>query len=650
MSERSRSAESKVPAPYANATRAPWVKPTTAAIAVACLSLAGAVLGMRLWQANLNIPWRLGIDPATTDVSLMATAAKATAENGWYFNIPRLGAPCGAELYDFPFANPTMIAAFRTLSALGLGYGAVLNLCFLLTFPAVGLAALAALRSLDISWPVAAVTAVLFALAPYHFSRGAHHLALSAYYVVPLMVMAALWIWNGSLDWRASGRGRCAIALMVAVMAGAGNVYYAFFGCFLMVIAGLAGAIRRRTLYPITAAAVLSTIVLALLFLATVPTFRYARRHGKDLEANRRVSAEAELYGLRIAQMVLPMTDHRLAPFARLRAAYNETLPGLTESDWSALGTIACFGFVVLLLRLLWPRSSGADLLDRLAILNVAALLLGTAGAFGTVFAFLISPQIRCYNRICIYIAFLSLAAVAVLMDRLGRRMPSRALWYGCLGVLLVAGFLDQTSTRFVPDYSTLAARARSDSRFVGWIETSLPPGAAVFQLPWVAFPEGHMIERMYMYDLLGAYLHSRSLRWSFGAMRGRPNAQWQERVAAALSAAAANATFGVDDGRALRTRMTGPLRTLVLAGFQGIYIDRDGYADDADSLIAALAQTLNEAPLLSPNRRLAFFNLSEFAHEITAGISAAQLKSMRAAAMPRCIGNSPASSPAGDL
>jgi phosphoglycerol transferase len=210
-------------------------------------------------------------------------------------------------------------------------------------------------------------------------------------------------------------------------------------------------------------------------------------------------------------------------------------------------------------------------------------------------------------------------------------------LWYGLLVVLLVAGFLDQTTVRFVPDYPELAARDRSDSEFIGWIQASLPRDAAVFELPWGVFPEGHMTERMLMYDPLDGYLHSSSLRWSFGAMRGRANAQWQERLAAQITAAGAHATYSPKSAQAARALLEGPLRILVLAGFDGLYIDRYGYADDANPLIAALAQTLGTAPLMSPDLRLAFFNLTEFAHSFTDGIDADQLKRMRAAAIPRC-------------
>jgi phosphoglycerol transferase len=223
------------------------------------------------------------------------------------------------------------------------------------------------------------------------------------------------------------------------------------------------------------------------------------------------------------------------------------------------------------------------------------------------------------------------------MLDRIGRRVNSRALRFGLLMVILVAGFLDQTTVRFVPDYRGLAARDSSEGQFVGWIEASLPKGAAVFELPWMVFPEAHPFERLEIYDLLAGYLHSNTLRWSFGAMRGRANAQWQERLAAEVSAAGANATYSPDAALAARARLEGPLRTLVLDGFDGIYIDRYGYADQADPLIAALSQTLGISPLLSPDQRLAFFNLTGFAQSLTSGIAGRQLKALRTAAMPCC-------------
>ena len=68
----------------------------------------------------------------------------------------------------------------------------------------------------------------------------------------------------------------------------------------------------------------------------------------------------------------------------------------------------------------------------------------------------------------------------------------------------------------------------RHDAEFVQRIETVMTPGAMIFQLPVVAFPENPKVNRLNDYDLAKGYLHSTRLRWSYGAIKGRENDAWQ--------------------------------------------------------------------------------------------------------------------------
>jgi phosphoglycerol transferase len=52
----------------------------------------------------------------------------------------------------------------------------------------------------------------------------------------------------------------------------------------------------------------------------------------------------------------------------------------------------------------------------------------------------------------------------------------------------------------------------------------------------------------------------------------------------------------------------------LLAIGFNGIYIDRFGYSDNAAALEVALHDLLEIAPIVSVNGRLAFFDLREAA------------------------------------
>src|SRR5205814_10536651 len=102
------------------------------------------------------------------------------------------------------------------------------------------------------------------------------------------------------------------------------------------------------------------------------------------------------------------------------------------------------------------------------ALLTLAATLLATIGGLGSLFALLVSPQIRSYNRISIFIGFFALLAVVLLIDRAGARLlrPSaKAFYYFWLVLLGTIGIYDQTTSGFVPDYKIGRASCRKECR-----------------------------------------------------------------------------------------------------------------------------------------------------------------------------------------
>ena len=68
--------------------------------------------------------------------------------------------------------------------------------------------------------------------------------------------------------------------------------------------------------------------------------------------------------------------------------------------------------------------------------LIIAMLVLATIGEFGSLFSLLISPDIRGWNRMCPFIAFMSLVPIAYTFDRLLNRYQITAVL-----IVLVVGF-----------------------------------------------------------------------------------------------------------------------------------------------------------------------------------------------------------------
>jgi phosphoglycerol transferase len=308
-----------------------------------------------------------------------------------------------------------------------------------------------------------------------------------------------------------------------------------------------------------------------------------------------RSPADSETYGLKIAQLLLPVTGHRLPAFAALKSSYAQLAPLNNENDWATLGIGGSLGFIFLVataaIGLL--RNDGEASRSQSAFLPFAAsatiwfTLLGSIGGFGSLFAFTISPQIRSYNRVSIYIAFFSLAAVATLLDRLlNTPLLLRHRWIGRAGValLLTLCLLDQTSPSFAIDGRSLSRAFYADRRFVRQIERSVARGALIFQLPYMTYPEASE------YDHARGYIHSRTLRWSYGAMINERSDLWQREVQ--------------------MQPVPEMVRRLRAANFAGIYVDRRLYGEKAAQFEQQLGSVTGPPAVVSDASQLSFFDL----------------------------------------
>jgi phosphoglycerol transferase len=306
--------------------------------------------------------------------------------------------------------------------------------------------------------------------------------------------------------------------------------------------------------------------------------------------------------------MLLPVEGHRIGELARLRASYDQFQPFIERYEYStaALGLVGSVGFLGLLgLVMFGRRREHPGLREGLGVLNLAAVLLATTGGFGMLFGLLVTPWIRAYNRMSVVIAFLALTAVVLGLSKLVRAArTARARWFVRVGLagILILGLLDQTTRRFVPNYASIKLAADADTTFIGRVEAMLPAGSQVYQLPLVRFPEAAAPGSIAPYESLRPYLHSQSLRWSFGAMKGRYASAWQEAVA----------TQPVD----------AMVRTLAHAEFLGILVDRAGYADRGVALVDELRHRLTTIPIESPDGRYAFFNMMAYVATLRNGMS----------------------------
>src|SRR5262249_54256817 len=178
----------------------PHPLPLAPSAAAAAVALALVSFALRLWHADLDVPFA-----PEGDNWMNLAWTKGIADQGWYIHNDRLGAPHEMDLRDFPMTDVWHFFCLKCLVLLGCSASKAVNLYYLLGFPVAAVSALAVLRRWDVTWGPAFVAAQLYAFMPFHFTPGQGHLFLSSYYLLPPLIGMALGVWRngGPLSRRA---------------------------------------------------------------------------------------------------------------------------------------------------------------------------------------------------------------------------------------------------------------------------------------------------------------------------------------------------------------------------------------------------------------------------------------------------------------
>ena len=240
------------------------------------------------------------------------------------------------------------------------------------------------------------------------------------------------------------------------------------------------------------------------------------------------------------------------------------------------------------------------------------AFMVATFGGISELIALLVSPQIRVWSRLTPFLAFFALVLLAAALGWAFRTLRARTKrgWAGgvLLAFVVLFAFSDQTSPTFVPNYQADAAAWNATDDFVHRIEATTGPGAMVLQLPLHAFPEAGPVGAMNDYDHVMGYLHSNTLRWSYGAVAGRPEDWTSAQADLPLAQLIPDATA---------------------AGFQGVWIDLAAYPDHGAAVVAQTRALADPgAPYFtSADDRRAFVGLAPLDARLRAGYSSARLE-----------------------
>jgi hypothetical protein len=213
--------------------------------------------------------------------------------------------------------------------------------------------------------------------------------------------------------------------------------------------------------------------------------------------------------------------------------------------------------------------------------LNLAVLLVGMTGGFGSAFTMLFAPGLTDYTLLAPFVGFLALTAAAFFIDRLvaGRRWWRVAAWTAVLVIAVVDHGV--AIEPVMTNRADVAEEAQGIRDVMVALEQRLSAGSLVAQLPIQVEP--HQQAKMHAFDQLKPYVLSRTLRWTFPATTAESQ-KWLEDLAA--------------------VEASDLIPRLRRDGVSAIVIDRLAYPDAGAALLGTIQKSLSTAEPVMPHNR----------------------------------------------
>lgn len=550
---------------------------------------------------------------AGNDDLFFTASVKELIRQKWVWYSSRLGAPYGQESLLFPVIclenTELLLLKFWTLFTKDIPTVINLQLCF--TFVLCAASAYLVLRKMGTGTFLSVLGAVLFSFSPYIYGRStaySAHYCLAACYFIPLSVYLCWCCFFDDdflkFDKHIICKKNFFVLVMCVLIANNGIAYYQFFTCFFLGVTGLCKYLSSKKLRSLLPALKTIALICLILLAALMPVILYQMRTGSSAISERN-PRDLEYYSLKITQLFVPLFAHGISAVQNFIDVYNKNMPAVNENKNAYLGVIAGIGFLISILSFFIPRERKSQDEDIVLFskLNLAAVLFMTMGGLMTFAAVILKIySIRSLNRISIFIMFISLSVICLFLQRyvlnktdITDSRLKKGVIYVLLSLLMVFGLWDQTPQLFSDGSDLLENKAQweSDKHFVSGIESMMQPGDMVYQMPYHEYPEGRSINQMGPYHLLVGFIHSDSLKWSYGGVTGSKAGDWYAYM------------------NRISTNVQKLVENVSSFGFKGIYIDSRAYEqDEMSGLLQEFEEVLMYQPIVSEDGNLYFYSL----------------------------------------
>lgn len=585
------------------------------AICAGAVALIMFAIFERLWLYDLKVPFVY-----EGDALGIQTYIKCWIDGEKWSATTLGGAPFTNNRWTALMDGPIFLIPMYVLARVTKCVGYTINFTFIFTYFLSAVCTYYFLRKNRVSRLLSVLGGVVYAFIPGHYLRNISHLMVGSVFLIPLFVQSTIELAQGLMckeeyveKKRLSfGQLFCSMdknvfkATLNIFLISMSTLYYGFFSLLLIVFASIYAAVKTgkaRQLFYGFFLILQNFIFIVALYIPQLAqdvsdkvSTTYVSRYTYDLDA----------YGLKIAQLILPIQGHRIAAFRHLKELYDNAY-GFSETSWSSLGLIMSIGLIVSMLFIILPHKDN-DQVRLLGSFNLFMILVGTIGGGASIIG-LFFYSIRCYNRLSYFIGAYSLLGSMILFDKLvcGVNQKYKNLVVVLLIGICFLGVLDEVPAqkyRQTSPNQNNTASYYEDELFVNQIESYEGTGAMIMLFPLNSSLLGgceSSTEGGYLgYRQARMPLHAHTSRWNIGMglEMGGIGDQWMASV---------------ND-----MQFTDQLKMLVAAGYDGIVLYSDGYDEEKyETMKNNLEKYIGNPVCTSTDGKWKYYSLGEVKNAI---------------------------------
>ncbi len=451
------------------------------------------------------------------------------------------GYPLGMNLNLFPSIDITQ-NSFAALVGWITGNPFMgINLLLFLSFPLVAVLAYCSIRLTGLRGPLAVALAVAFTMIPFHFARGLGHTSLATMYGAVTAVILAQLIGSGRIKEMLSPNKEGAtkaritnyaiLAALVITTAWSG-VYYAAFGLLLMSAAWVWQLATTRKNILVNAIPIAAVGVLAIA--GFIPSVLALQSDPPFASLGERLPYESVIFAGVLAIAILAAPISRLGPLATYNTELNQAFgatPQYENTTISSYGTWITLAAIVFIAFSLLTRFRAR--LGLLSMLLITTILFFIPWGLNYLFAALVTPQIRAWNRLIPVLLLLIILMAATIFAnmkasnlKITNIYPVLAIAIVILGITAV-----ESAWPFVTPYRQGAqdgAQITGVAReYTTAIDQQIPQNCGVLQLPHQVYPENGPLLDLNDYEHFWTSIIDSNKSWSYGAVKSTDASAW---------------------------------------------------------------------------------------------------------------------------